>query len=90
MTPILSVLTTAAENHLDARTQIKRFIFPCESQENEDKESKDAQRNVMEPESAPEGTVRHRIITLMTSADPGLLRYSGELLFTLCDSNRKL
>jgi hypothetical protein len=51
--------------------------------------ARQAARGPMDPTDAPEGTLRARLIGLMTSLDSSLKRCAAELLFLLCDEDRK-
>jgi hypothetical protein len=77
-------------------TVAKQFIFPADAEENfqrlvseqEEKQASGAAKN-MSPLDAPEGTLRWKVIQLLTWPQSLVKRFTGELLWTLCGGNTR-
>merc|ERR1712150_149931 len=98
--PVLVVLNKLSQFNNTIKIQVKEYIFPsngeadpefmvepdnCEDRLNT---SVTGGKNV-KPINAPPGTVRWKLIRLMTSIDSNVKRCASELLWTLCDGNSK-
>mmetsp|Transcript_37908 Transcript_37908/g.49910 ORF Transcript_37908/g.49910 Transcript_37908/m.49910 type:complete len:495 (+) Transcript_37908:77-1561(+) len=99
LTPILVALTNLATPDICIRKRIKELIFPPEAdkiwQEKKRKEEElgqlemdelDASERKMHPIDAPKGTLRAKLISLLTAIDSTTKRYAGELLYALCNN----
>lgn len=90
LTPILVVLHKLSTHHNDIRQQLKAHIFPAEGSFLEKKRQEIEQhgkcRN-MKPLDAPSGTLRYRLIQLMTWPQSHIKRFTGELVWSVCDGD---
>ena len=82
LNPILAVLYKLCVDHHGTGT-IRSLVFP-DWQERSDRETP---KN-MTPTDAPEGTLRWKLIQLLTWPQGFVKRLAGELLFVLCDSQQ--
>jgi hypothetical protein len=90
--PILVVLSRVATSCQQGRTELKGIVFPnpwrsnVEQEREEEVGTGDLQER-MDPVDVPAGSLRCRLIGLMTSLDTVLKRYCAELLYVLCDQD---
>lgn len=70
------------------KRQVKALVFPNDWSLPDSSGPLGSQRNV-DPRDAPVGTLREKLLRLMTSLDTNVKRCAAELVFTLCDENRK-
>ena len=87
--PILIVLKQMSKLNSEVKTLVKNTLFPLENEGNfiEAKSKKGKDVKNMKPIDAPNGTLRWKIIQLMTWTESNVKRCASELLWTLCDSN---
>lgn len=88
LSPILVLLIRVATSSSEGRAELKAIIFPNDwrSAEDEVREvGSDFFQQKMDPTDVPSGSLRAKLITMMTSLDSVLKRYCAELLYTLCD-----
>ena len=92
LSPILVLLIKTATCCSSGRDEIKSIIFPnpwISSGEDDCEEEvpNDYLQQKMDPTDIPIGTLRERLIGMMTSLDSVLKRYCAELLYELCDKS---
>jgi hypothetical protein len=89
LTPILVVLHKVATHHAGIRQQLKSHIFPDDSfQKKKRREIKEHGKcRNMKPLDAPVGSLRYKIIQLLTWPQSHIKRFTGELLWSLCDGD---
>jgi hypothetical protein len=74
------------------RRKAKLFIFPQEAEErflNLVAEAATQQAKNMHPLDAPKGTLRWKLVKLMSWTEGHVKRTAGELLWTLCDQKEQ-
>ena len=92
LTPILVVLYKFCQSDPSFRQVIKSQVFPPSDEDHfrdlvaEETKTNSKAKN-MSPLDAPEGTLRHKMIKLLTWPESHIKRFAGELLWLLCDSN---
>jgi len=98
--PVLVVLNKLSQFHITIKSHVKEYIFPptaeagpndtsdLQKSENDKIIASPSGKN-MKPINAPPGTVRWKLIRLMTSIDSNVKRCASELLWTLCDGDSK-
>jgi hypothetical protein len=95
--PILLVLRKLCQSNAAVMQMVKNEVFPPESEDNflekvsaemakMQSEGQSKAKN-MAPLDAPKGTVRWKLIRLMTWIDSSVKRSACELLWTLCDED---
>jgi hypothetical protein len=102
LVPSLAVLYKFSSHNLTFKSCAKDFIFPPNREENFRKltqeQQKDAAGNPIEgvqaaknmhPLDAPRGTLRWKLIRLMTWPESHIKRYDSELLWILCNGDPK-
>lgn len=89
--PILSVLNKFCTHNDEFREKTKKFIFPSDAEAHfaslvaeQEKRPKKNMRSL----DAPDGTLRWKLIKLMTWPESHIKRTSSELLWTMCDKNQ--
>lgn len=92
LSPILVLLIKIATLSSSGRDELKSIIFPnpwISSGEDDCEEEvpTDYLQQKMDPTDIPRGTLRARLIGMMTSLDSVLKRYCAELLYELCDKS---
>ena len=96
MVPSLVVLTKFATHSSDFRRRVKEFIFPPECEQDfwskaREEVSRAKGQGVgaknMKPLDAPKGSLRWKLIRLMTWTESHTKRTTSELLWTLCDKS---
>jgi hypothetical protein len=91
--PILAVLIKVCQTSPAAKDIVKVKVFPVDADDSKNVTSKDMEsdhidRSVrMEAEDAPKGTLRWKLIKLMTWTDTNVKRCASELLWTLCNED---
>jgi hypothetical protein len=78
------LLKLSADNSV-ARIHIHNYIFPLEN----DSVSLISSEEQMIPPDASEGTLRFKLIQLMTDSNTSIKRLVSELLFEICDQDGK-
>jgi hypothetical protein len=92
--PILVCLNTFCKSNHHFLSLVKSSVFPPEAEETfqlkvEEQISLLHGRKNMGPLDAPPGTLRHKLIKLMTWTESYIKRCTGELMWTLCASDPK-
>jgi len=94
--PVLVVLNKLSQFHPTIKKDCKNFIFPPETDSDvtvalgqNDLISGNVPSKNIKPINAPPGTIRFKLIRLMTFVDSNVKRCASELLWTLCDGNPK-
>lgn len=95
--PILIVLNELAANNEDIRQEVKDYIFPPSEEQRflakveaykqevlDTPEKKRGAKKNMQPLDAPVGSIRWKIIKLMTYTESNVKRCASELLWTVC------
>ena len=89
--PILIVLNQLIESNKEVKSFASDRIFPKSSEQiSEDRQNNEAvdDKNVrMRPEDAPYGSLRWKIIQLMTWNDSNVKRCASELLWNVCENS---
>jgi hypothetical protein len=88
--PILSIVNKFCLYNEMFRNKTKQFLFPPDAEEHFlSLAAKAVTRPIknMHPLDAPSGTLRWKLIRLMTWTESHVKRTSGELLWTLCDQD---
>jgi hypothetical protein len=91
--PILAVLLKVCQSSPAAKDIVKLKVFPVDTNDSKNVTSRDIEsdrtdRSVrMEAEDAPKGTLRWKLIKLMTWTDTNVKRCASELLWTLCNED---
>lgn len=86
LTPLLIALNQFSSRAETVKRQIKSLIFPNDWSLPDNSGPLGSQRNI-DPRDAPVGTLREKLLRLMTSLDTHVKRCAAELVFTLCDEN---
>jgi hypothetical protein len=95
LVPILVVCNKYASASVDTRGQIQNFVFPPEAeivfqqkiQQQAEDGSSSKVSNIMSPLDAPKGTLRGKLVQLLSWPESYIKRCTAELLWTLCDGN---
>jgi hypothetical protein len=93
ITPILVVLHNVATHHAGIRQQLKSHIFPDEDDQDsfQDKKRREIEQHGkcrnMKPLDAPVGSLRYKLMQLMTWPQSHIKRFTGELLWSLCEGD---
>lgn len=92
LTPILVVLHKIATHHEDIRRQLKSHIFPDDEEDTfHEKKRREIEQHGkcrnMKPLDAPQGTLRCKLVQLMTWPQSHIKRFTGELLWSLCEAD---
>lgn len=91
LVPILVVLNKYAAGNSEVLSKVKCCIFPPEAEETFKKKAQEQLESVetknMSPLDAPEGTLRGRLVKLLTWPEGHIKRCTGELFWTVCSSN---
>lgn len=92
VTPILVVLFNYCSANDEFRKLIRDAVFPPENESHfqklvEAEKEKHRSAKNMTPLDAPKGTLRARLIRLLTWPQGHIKRFAGELLWVLCSSN---
>jgi len=90
LTPILIVLHKFCNANTDYRRVTKERIFPPEAKPNfwrlaEEEQQRHGTAKNMSPLDAPEDTLRWKLVKLLTWPQGHIKRFTGELLWILCD-----
>lgn len=88
--PILVVLTRLCSTNAETLRYAQSEVFPnplADDDDDENETSTTSGKKSLRPADAPKGTLRYRLIRLMTSIDSIVKRCSSELLWTLCNDN---
>eukprot|EP01038_Epipyxis_sp_PR26KG_P004494 gene4494-6350_t len=83
--PLLIVLTKIIKFIPQVKNEVKKDIFPSFTAAEDMR--MEYNNKSMDPTDAPIDTYRGQLISLMTSFDNHIKRYSSELLYLLCDEN---
>jgi len=103
LTPILVVMNKLTSSNSTAKDIVKERIFPTNDSDSEndvhktgkaqnspaEKQKNDSSSDRMKPKDAPYGTLRWKLIELMTNIDSYVKRCASELLWNICDENAK-
>jgi hypothetical protein len=89
LVPILAVLNKYALRNLEVKNQIKKCVFPPDTEEQFQKKIQELQtsKSNMGPLDAPNDTLRGRLVILLSWAESHIKRFAAELLWTLCNSD---
>jgi hypothetical protein len=90
--PIMSVVNKFCIHNEAFRSKTKLFIFPQEAEErflNLVAGAETQHTKNMHPLDAPKGTLRWKLVRLMTWTEGHVKRTAGELLWTLCDQKEQ-
>jgi hypothetical protein len=90
--PVMSVVNKFCIRSEAFRRKAKLFIFPQEAEErflNLVAEAATQQAKNMHPLDAPKGTLRWKLVKLMSWTEGHVKRTAGELLWTLCDQKEQ-
>lgn len=82
LTPVLVTFYRFCQVDADFLQQTRQAVFP------EDRTPVASQNsNPMQPADAPDGTLRHKLIRLLTWPQGHIKRFAAEILWLLCNSN---
>jgi hypothetical protein len=98
--PILILLNKLSQDHKDIKNIIKKEIFPPDRDDeimtqiitgnkSINSNNTDGKHKNINPVDAPVGSMRWKLIKLMTWKESNVKRCASELLWTICDGNSK-
>jgi hypothetical protein len=100
LTPVLAVLHKFCQADAECRCAAQRFVFPPRDSEEPDRPAEEVKEvepraraspssagKKMKPLDAPKGSLRAKMIRLLTWPQSHIKRFAGELLWVLCDQD---